>query len=99
MDAETLVTMVGEDEPVLRSPRIRIAGMDLRLAIPTQAVARTVQRLLLDRDHPALQTPELLGPGVPGLRSEEFRRTIDELIACVGPDPGRHPLTGKTAAL
>ena len=50
IDPRTLVEMAAEDEPVLKSPRVPISGLDIAAAVPSMEIAKSIQKAMASSD-------------------------------------------------
>ena len=84
IDPRTLVDMAAEDEPLLKAPRVPVAGLNIAAAVPSKVMAETLRKAMVGGDFGwslaqfGLRKVDVLGP--------ELRRTIDELALSIGRD-------------
>lgn len=80
IDPRTLVEMAAEDEPVLRTPRVPISGLNIAAAVPNRETARSIQKAMASSD----VSKSLRGIGSKRFAdtgfSPELRRTMEELL-------------------
>lgn len=80
IDARTLVEMAAEDEPVLKTPRVPISGLNIAAAFPNKEVAKAIQKALacsdVSRSLSRIDTERFAGAA----SSPELRRTMEELL-------------------
>lgn len=79
IDPRMLVEMAAEDEPVLKTPRVRISGLNIAAAFPSLEIARNLQMAMAGSDvnkaihglDRKLSADDVISP--------ELRRTLEEL--------------------
>lgn len=77
VDARTLVEMAAEDEPVLKTPRVPISGLNIAAAFPSMEMAKSLQKAMASSD--VSRSLARVDSKRFDVISPELRRTIEEL--------------------
>ena len=80
IDPQTLVEMAAEDEPVLKTHRVPISGLNIAAALPNMEMAKSIQKAMASSDitkaiH-GIESKRFADTGF----SPELRRTMEELL-------------------
>ena len=80
IDPQTLVEMAAEDEPVLKTHRVPISGLNIAAALPNMEMAKSIQKAMASSDiiraiH-GIDSKRFADTGF----SPELRRTMEELL-------------------